>query len=253
MSARTLDIYLSGGASNSNPQTSLGGLKSSVLLYGQTVTYNSTPLSGVALLDAAGVSNGTLHFTKTGNLLGFQKAGGAVPAAAQWVTVSTTGKYTLECPETGQFVTVSVTFASLPSTDAIADITATSINQNLFDDVTLAEASAGAVEYRHFYITNNTANSVVAKLYIQQQFTGLDYLELGIKNLVSGFIDELLPDTATPPADVTFYPASSLADALVLSFYANDSVGVYLKRTVTALSDHSNPADTAIIALEVST
>lgn len=252
MALRTLDIFLSGGAANSNPNASLGGIKSSVKLYGQTLIYSALAMAGVTLVDAAGVTTGTLHFIKATNLLGFQKAGGAVPTAAQSVSVAVNGTYSIECPETGAFVTVTVTFASLPATDITAAVTATSINQNLFDDVTVSEAEVGAIEYRHFYITNITAGTVLATLYIFQQFTGLDYLELGVKQLTTGWVDELLPNSATAPAGITFYPVATKVGGLFLTLAPSDSLGVFVKRTVTALSDVSNASDTAILSLSVS-
>jgi len=253
MSLQTLDLYLSGGAANANPNASLGGLKSSVKLLGQTLAYSATAMAGVTLVDAAGVVAGTLHFVKTGNYLGFQKTGGAVPTTAQSVVVGADGTYTLECPELGQFVAVTVVFASLPGANSTATVVATSINQNLFDDVLATEAEVGKVEYRHFYIQNNTASTVLANLFIQQQFTGLDYLEIGVYQLTSGNVDQLLANETSVPANVTFYLAGSSADGFQLTINASGFLGVYLKRTVTALSDSGTPSDTAIIVLEVRT
>lgn len=249
MSQRTLQFNLSGGLGNADPNASLGGVKSTTQLFGQTLTYSGSPMAGVTLVDAAGVSSGTLHFVKTGNYLGFQKVGGAVPTTAQSVAVAADGTYTLECPETGQYVAVTVVFASLPGADATAGVTAATISQNLFDDVTSAQAEAGAIEYQHFYITNISGAEVQAALFISQQFTGLDYLEIGVKQLTSGWVDELLPDSATAPADIVFFAPDNAIDGLALTIASGGVLGVFVKRTVTALADVGNPSDTAILAL----
>jgi len=250
MAIRTVDIYLSGGASNADPAASLGGIRSSIKLYGQTLSYSAGSMAGVALIDASGVSSGTLHFIKTGNFLGFQKAGGTVPSTPQSVVVGANGTYTIPSAEGDQFVTVAVTFASLPASDVTATVAAVSLNQNLFDDVTAAEANVGDIEYRHIYLYNASTSSVTATLFIKQQYTGLDYLEIGAKQLTSGVIDELLTNESTAPASVVFTAPDVQADGLVFVINQAEACGVYLKRTVTTLSDVSNPDDTAILVLD---
>jgi hypothetical protein len=252
MTKRVVDIYLSGGAGNTDPNASLGGVKSTTKLYGQTISYDSTAIAGVTLVDAAGVTSGSLIFIAATKLLGFQVLGGAVPTSLQSIDISVDGSYTIDCPEMNKSVVVSVVAASLPVIDTTVGITAININQNLYANVLEAEALNGSVKYRHVYITNNTMDTIFITVYVLRQYTGLDNLMLGVFTNGSGHVDELLSNEDTIPTGVTFYNCDGAGNGLSLSLTGGGSIGLYLARKVTYFSDVSNANDDAILAIDVS-
>lgn len=251
MGDKTFEFFLSGGVGNSDPNASLGGTQSTTELFGQTVTYDTTPISGVTLLDSSGLVTGILIYTNTGSFIGIQETGGAVPTGDELVDISVDGDYVLNSPEENITLSITVVSASLPGSNDSKAITAANNNNNLWDDVPESEAQTGIVAYRHFYIENLKNETVTATLFIKQPLTGMDYIEVGVLSLTSGTDDELLVDEFTAPTGITFYLASTIASGLELQIFALDSIGVFVRRTVPALSDVTTPTDAAVIALEL--
>ena len=252
MSQILVQPHLSGGSTNTNKDLSLGGGKSSTVLVGQTVTYVSASINGITLIDGCNITSGTLYYYAATKKIGFQKTGGAVPSGTQLDTVSANGKFLLICPEGDSYLSVNVVFASLPGTDASVGVTGSNIIPNLFKDVTEVDALNGVIHYRHLYLTNIYTGPILVTLWIAQNFTGLDYFEIGAHQLTSGTVDATLPDELTAPADVNFYKCASQSEGLNFSISTSGSCGFFLKRTVTALSDISSPSDIGFLRVAVS-
>jgi len=245
MAARNIDAYLSGGVTNTDPNASLGGGASAEKLYGQNPAYDAATISGVTLVDSANLSSVELSFTFAGTVLSIRKTTDVLPVIE--VTVSVDGEYVLVSPDNSVELTVLVTNASLPVSSSMETITATNINHNLFDQVSSNNSKVGDINYRHFYIKNNLASDLSLKIIIEKQLNGLDYIEIGFENTTGGTQDTLIQDENTQPAGVSFSSPSDVLNATLLTVPAFAYIGVFIKRTVLALTDISTPNDTAIL------
>jgi len=145
-----LEVRLSGGSGNTDPDLSLGGDMSSERVLSQSAS-GITNITGVTIAYASGnaVGAGTLAFNATGDTLTWTPNGGSAGAA---VPVGADGKYTIL--GSAGFLLVTVVAASLPVGNQSDAITIANIANETFDDVTKAESFAGDVEYRCLYLTN---------------------------------------------------------------------------------------------------
>jgi len=253
MSISYFDIMLSGGASNADPDLSLGGTISSTKLTGQTITLLGGDFTGISIVDGSGVETaGILDYNNTAKTLKFKKFGGADPTTEQTAYFTGDGYYVVGNFEGDQMITVYCTFASLPASQQQKTIdTVTNISQNLFNNVTEQESLGGIVKYRHLYIKNTYSSQILVTLFIGKQFTGLDYLEIGAAQLISGVTDELLTNDETAPQNVTFINPTLESDGLSFLINVGESCGFYIKRTVTPITDISTPSDIGILKFSV--
>lgn len=252
MADRDIELFLSGGATNTDKNASLGGVISATQITGNTLAYDVAAITGVTLLDSKG-DVGTLHFINATTKIGLQKNGGAIPALAiDLEDVSVNGNYTLTCPEGDASITIAVVSASLPIADATEAVTPTKINPTLYNNVSESEAESGSIKYRHLYLFNSGATTINVNAYINPNYAGLDALSIGFFATSSGGSDdELLIDEDTAPLAVTFNAPSNVGDAITLTLDTSGKVGIYLKREVLALSDVSALIDTAAIVIEL--
>lgn len=106
---------------------------------------------------------------------------------------------------------------------------------NLFDDVTPAEASAGDVEYRAVDIYNSgdmSAESVF--IWFSQQTPSPDSLvEIGLDATQQTVLDE-----STAPANVVFSAPTEGAPLAVTDIAVGQAQRVWFKRTITASADN---------------
>lgn len=247
MGAKNIDVFLSGGTSNADPDLSLGGIISATKLFGQLPVYDTTAIAGVTLLDAANLLSMELIFVYATKLLSIKEVG--EPLAAITVDISVDGDYVLATPDASIELSVSVANASLPVSDATVTVTATNIMHNLFDAVSSADSQIGDINYRHVYLKNKTATALSLKAIINTQLSGLDYIEVGFENTSSGSVDSLLPNENSAPTGVTFNAPSVANDGTMLSLAAFSYVGVFIKRTVLALTDVNTQVDTALLEI----
>lgn len=115
----------------------------------------------------------------------------------------------------------------------------TSFSTNaIFDDVSSAEATAGDIEYRCFYIHNAHATLTLqgAKIWIQSQTSSSDTdvaLALGGEGLNG--TAETVANENTAPVGETFSQPSSFAGGLTIGDLApGDHYPVWIRRTVNA-------------------
>lgn len=116
-------------------------------------------------------------------------------------------------------------------------ISATVVTVNdLFDDVSSAEASAGDVEYRCIYVknTHGTLTLLGAKLWIQTQTPSADTdVAIALGGEGKNGTAETVADEGTAPVGESFTQPSSLAAGLTLGDLApGESFPVWVRRTV---------------------
>jgi len=159
---KNIRFRLSGGASNTDPDASLGGVMSTAA-GGEIKTKNASKdtnnITGVVLRDVSGDcpdSNGAgkaqLSFTAAGILLKFKKPGGTLGTG---VDISGDGVYMVYDNDATMFAIVEVTASSLPGTDQSDDITVAGPLHYLFDAVKKSESWYGDEEFRCLFITND--------------------------------------------------------------------------------------------------
>lgn len=145
-----LEVRLSGGAANADPDASLGGAMSSERVLSQSSTALSN-ITGVTIDFAAGnpEGNGTLEYTFSTQTLTWTPFG-LDPGTP--VAVADGGRFAI-FGETG-FVCVTVVDSALPVGDESDTVTIANIANEEFDDVAKAESFAGDIEYRCLYLYN---------------------------------------------------------------------------------------------------
>lgn len=233
-----LELRLSGGSSNADPNASLGGVRSSNRILSKSATGISN-ITGVTVDDAPGSADGagTLAFVASGKTLTWTPNGGSAGAA---VALSGDGRYAI--PGSAGFLFVTVVDASLPGTNQSDTITVTQLANQLFDDISKTESYAGDVEYRCFYVYNAhpTDPFVGAKIYISQQTTGADDIAIGkdpagVGDGSTSGVATTIANEGTAPSGVTFSAPSAIGSALSIGqLNAGQSHAIWEKRNVPA-------------------
>lgn len=126
---------------------------------------------------------------------------------------------------------------------------------NLFDDVTGAEAAAGDISYRCFFFRNEDANAngLIAPIaWIDVQSEALDTVSIGLDPAGKNAAAATPADEFTAPAGVAFTTPITKATGLALPgapYVQNDYVAIWIRRTVGAGAASINP-DTASVRVE---
>jgi hypothetical protein len=128
----------------------------------------------------------------------------------------------------------------------------TQMSTNLFDTVSSAEAAAGDVEYRCFYVHNDNASltleSAVIWIHANTPSSATELaIGLGTSN-VNG-TEQTVADEGTAPTGVTFSAAPNEGSAIQLgNIPAGQHRAVWVRRTVDASAPASN--DTATLRVK---
>ncbi len=128
------------------------------------------------------------------------------------------------------------------------EITPATLN-NLFDDVSGAEASAGKVEYRCIFILNNHASLTLqaANVYISSQTAGGGTIDIGLDTTAVSAKGSAtaqavtIANESTAPAGVTFSSPTSGSPLVIGDIGPGQVKAVWLRRTVTAGASALNP------------
>lgn len=250
-----LEIRLSGGAANANPNASLGGVMSSTRVLSQSATA-PVNVTGVVIEDAAGNAEGagTLSFTASGQTLTWTPNGGSAGAA---VALTENGKYTIK--GSAGYLCVNVTYASLPGTDQTDSITIAHLANKTFDDINKQESFYGDTEYRCFYVTNThpTETFIGNLLWIGGQPNGADYLEIGLDpaGVGNGSTTGVATTIATEgdaPAGATFIAPVGTGDALSLGDLGpGQAYGFWQKRVCPVKVTTQTPVDLSSLRFQV--
>lgn len=137
------------------------------------------------------------------------------------------------------------------SSVAIVDAT----NDNLFDDVSGAESSAGDVEYRGFAVRNNHGTLTLqgSVIYISSLTSSADTeFDLAVAAEAMNVTMATIANESTAPATVTFTRPTTFAGGLQLNgatgLTAGSFRGVWIRRTVNAAA--AAAADAGTIKVE---
>jgi hypothetical protein len=249
-----IEIRFSGGATNTDPDASIGGAISTDPageLLSQSATALTT-LTGVVINNAAGNAEGagTLTYTHSGQTLKWQDANGTVGTA---VAVGTNGDYAIQSGG-GGYLDVTVTAASLPGSNTTNTTTIANVVNDFFDDVSKAESNAGDVEYRCFYYENaHSTDAIVGnKLWIDENTPGQDVILIALDPAGKNGTAATPGDESTAPAGVV-WTANPISEATALDLgdlSAGDYYPFWVRRTVPAETDVATAANTVQLAFK---
>lgn len=248
-----LGLFLSGGAGNADPNASLGGVISTTRFKSQNAT--GITIGGVTVDDAAEntAGSGTLAYTVVGQTLKWTPPGGAVGTA---VAVGVNGTYIIRgSGTTAGYLRVTIVAASLPASDVSQTATISNRDNNLYDDVTKAEALAGDTNYRCIYIKNTHASDTATSVsvWINQDSLGADTISIGadpagVGNGTSTGVATTIVNEATAPAGVTFSQPLSEGAAINLgTFTFGTGAALWIKRNVPVSTLVATADDTSLL------
>lgn len=251
-----LEVRLSGGAGNTDPDASLGGILSTERVLSQS-TAAPTNVTGVVIDYAAGnaTGNGTLAYTNTGTTLEWTPNGGSIGTA---IDVSVDGKYVIADSTGDAQLHVTVTAASLPGSDQNdADITIANIANEVFDDIAKQDSLDGDTEHRCVYVKNTHGSDSMLNVTIwrESDASGADSLQIGadpagVGNGSTTGVATTIGDEGTPPGGVSFSAPTTQGTGINLgTLAAGESAAFWIERTVPADTTTSTPIDLSEIGL----
>ena len=241
MAGTDIRFYLSGGASNTNPAASLGGVRStSTQLRAIESTFTSSQVSGAGhvVADTARIGDGDgAHVGKWMLAL----TGAASLGAARVVKFdSASGRFHLDRP-------------LHQSLAASGDAYVLFVAHNLFDLVTQVQCSEGHVDHRMLYARNESGVTLTgARFYVRPLDEGPCTLEV-MPNLVTGAPSLTIADEETDPRNSFGFitgtgfttrntfgrldarpvePENGLPWAGVSSWTNNGQVAIWIRRTI---------------------
>ena len=248
-----MGLFLSGGAGNTDPNASLGGIISATRYVSQNAT--GVTIAGVTVNDAAEntVGSGTLAYLVSGQTLTWTPPGGA---SGTPVAVGANGSYIIRgAGATAGYLRVTVVAASLPAGNVSNTVTVANWDNKLFDDVTKAEALAGNINYRCIYVKNNHASDAATdvRVWINQDSLGADTIALGadpagVGDGAATGVATTIANEATAPAGVVFtQPLSEAASINLGTFTFGTGRALWIKRDVPVGTLVATSDDTSLL------
>ena len=142
--------------------------------------------------------------------------------------------------------------ASLGGVISSTQITDATI-ENLFDNVSGAEAAAGDTEYRCFYVKNNHGSLTLqgAGIWIETNTPSSDTsAEIGLGSSAVDGTEQTVADETTAPTSVTFSSAAGSGNALTIGdIPAGEHKAVWVKRVVSSSAAAHN-SDSVVIKVQ---
>jgi len=232
--------YLSGGASNSDPALSLGGVISTTEVGKQTLNWSGSPIAGITLDWGQNVPPEGLRFDPD-NIVPdpdivsvFHVDDTAAQGAVfPWVT----GTYTLS--QAGRQWVIQVTVddgVTLLFTNETV-IASGGVN-NIFGSIAAAESLSGSTKYRCIYVKNTHGTdpmSISAYIPTLGAYPAGDsptVFRIGLDPAGPGGTAVTIADEDTAPIGVTFSSAINLPEALPFSLAAGQSQAIWIERVL---------------------
>ena len=227
----------SGGAGNSSPAASLGGVMSSTSILSQTGTLLGTVITGLTVNNAVNnqAGNGTLSWNSSTQYLSY------TPPGSSYVyqqLISGNGVYVIG--GTDGMVTVTVVLSSMPTSNKTQTVTIANATDAVFQTVTPSMSLLGSTQYRCIYVRNgnSTLSAGALFLYLYTQTTGNDDIFIGldpagIGNGTTTGVATTIPNQTTAPSGVTFSAPLTIATGLdVGTLGVGQSFAFWEKRVV---------------------
>jgi hypothetical protein len=242
--ATDLKFFLSGGAGNTNPNLSLGGVISATQLVKQTATKLTNNITGVTV--SGGSNNtegtGTLRFDVDGaSRKLFWTPPGGLEGPGHFCIPSLT---TADVPDSTltRFLSCGVAFASLPATDQSDTVSIVLNTNNLFDAVSASESQIGRVEYRAIFLKNTHPTDDIAIIpYIPFRSTGPEAIALAWENTSGTGAGQTIANETTVPTGVTFSTPLVYTSGPTIQLPATKTEILWLRRTIRPLTVDSAP------------
>lgn len=256
-SVSDIKYMYSGGAANSNPTLSLGGVMSSTAIIAQT-TSSPVNITGITITSSVGNAQGTglLGWSPSTNTLSWQPPTSSYTYSISGVTAN--GSYIVGGSD-GTLV-ITVVYASLPSIYKQDSITITRSSGNVFDAVTPINSLIGDISYRCFYVKNAgtvTVNDV--RVWIKSLTSGPDEIDIGLapqgigNGSTTGVAATIVNENATPVGVTFSRPLTYSTGLSVGTLLAGQAIAVWERRTVPAdtVGDIASNQSTIAVAVSV--
>lgn len=246
----------SGGAANSDPDASLGGVISSVRVPAQII---STPVNvtGVTINSANNNAQGVglLAWSPGTNTLTWQPPGSAFVYS---VVITADGVYVVGGSDGA--LAVTAVYASMAGVYKQDSLTVTLATGNVFDSVAPLDSLIGDIDYRCIYVKNFSDVTISdVRIWIKQLTTGPDEIDIGLDPAGAGDgsttgVATVIADEGAAPAGVTFTRPLTFASGLVIgTLLAGQSAAFWERRTVpeSTVGNVTANASTIAVALTV--
>ena len=241
----------SGGAANYAPSADLGGAISTAgqkRIKSQTASV-LTNITGVTVTDAFGNAEGVglLTYVNSTKMLGWKPFGSST---FNGQVCSINGVYLLGTSL--GYLLVTVVAASYPSSDQMDTVSITAILENLFNAVTPAQALAGKVSYRCYYLLNSSATqtAINVTLWVKQNTPGEDTMHIGLGTSAIDIAEQTIGNELTAPVGINWVAPTTKATGLVIGNLAPGSYkSIWQRRTVPAETRGTVITNSAIIAV----
>lgn len=228
-----LKFYLTGGASNTDVTASIGGVVSSTQILSQSIT-ETTSITGITAGTANGnsVGSGTLSYVASTGKLTWQPPNGS-PGTG--VTITSDGTYFIQGASNGGAVVVTVSAASLPTSNTTATWVIANQSNKIFNDVSKDESDVGTSIYRCIAVKNTgTDKKKDVTIWIAANTPGADTVLVGDAVAVAGNGTSTGLETApanqtTAPSGVTFSSPSSKTSGIVLGELSGSAGATHTK------------------------
>jgi hypothetical protein len=233
-----IKFHYSGGASNSDPSLSLGGIISSTAVVIQTANA-PVNITGLTISRATNneQGNGTLSWSSVNNELSWQP-----PNSLTVYTIGITVDGTYIVGGSDGLLTVTAVYASMPVTYKQDTITITNNIGNVFDAVSALDSLLGDTEYRCLYVKNThatlTANGVT--IWIKELTSGPDEISIGkdpagVGDGSTTGVATTIVDESTAPVGVTFSTPLAYGTGILLGNLApGECAAIWERRIVPA-------------------
>jgi len=243
MSLAQVEFYLSGGAANADPDLSLGGAVSATRLKSQTITQQSSNITGLTFDDAVGAEGiGTLKYTNATNSLRWTEFG-AIENALNDVDITGDGRHEVRGVAEFAGIFIDVVNASLPAIDAQDDLDIADISNNLFPDASVDDAKQGINTYRMIFMKGLADVGVLPLLFFGGLPGYISILVMGVltTDAVLETNDSVIPEGI---ANRTFFNDAS--SQLPVDLLVGEYAAIWVELAIPAESPYSLNAGTVI-------
>ncbi len=267
-----LQMFLSGGASNTDTTLSVGDVISSTMIESQEAT---TTVSEYVIVDAFNnaVGLGELGWNTTTNSITWKPYGSgtvSVPITADgtymvgdangYIVISTYSNYPTETG--GQYATLAAGADKLDS-----NVSITNVLEAAWDDISAQESLDGRIEYRCFYLknTHGTTSASNVTVWIKEQPSGADTLDISVPRVLTvgdspinsgdGLDDEIDTGADLDPTPTTGNilpwdnPSTQGTGIDIGTLTAGQYMAIWQRRTIAADTYTKEPNDKSVIGI----